>query len=209
MLRVITLTVGQMATNCYLLADSETNTCVIVDPGDEAEYITDKITSLALTPTHIVATHGHFDHIMAAFALKANFNIPFLMNGNDMFLADRMQATARHFLGVTAIDPPPTIDVSIADKDILDLGKIGIAVVGLSGHTPGSVGLYEKKSGIMLTGDTLFADGAVGRTDHEYADRKKLKLAITKILRLPGDTRLLPGHGEETTVGAEQHFHVQ
>lgn len=209
MLRITTLTVGQMATNCYLLSDSDTRACVIVDPGDEAEYITDKITSLSLIPTYIVATHGHFDHIMAAFVLKLNFNIPFLMNEKDSFLVDRMQSTARHFLGVTAVDPAPKVDISIEDKDILDIGKLGISIIGLPGHTPGGIGLYEKKSGTLLTGDTLFADGVVGRTDHEYADKKRLKSVISKILRLPGDTRILPGHGEETTVGAEAKFHVQ
>lgn len=209
MLRVTTLTVGQMATNCYLLSDSETHECVIVDPGDDAEYITDKIMTLGLTPTHIIATHGHFDHVMAAFVLKINFNIPFCMNEKDIFLVERMQSTAKHFLEVASVDPPPKIDRTIEDKDILDVGSVPVSIIGLPGHTPGSVGLYEKKSGVMLTGDTLFAEGAVGRTDHEYADRAMLRASISKILRLPVSTRLLPGHGEESTVGAESLFHVQ
>ncbi len=209
MLRVTTFTVGQMATNCYLLIDPEIRECVIVDPGDDAEYISDKIVSLGLTPTHIVATHGHFDHIMAAFVLKINFGIPFLMNGLDRFLVDRMQSTAKHFLDIVVVDPPPGIDMSIGQGDILDVGHIGVSILSLPGHTPGSIGLYEKKSGILLTGDTLFADGAVGRTDHEYADRGVLKTSVSKILRLPASTRLLPGHGEETSIGAEVMFHVQ
>lgn len=208
MLRVTTLTVGQMATNCYLLSDPETQECVIVDPGDDAEYISDKITALGLTPTHIIATHGHFDHILSAFVLKINFGIPFLMSGLDRFLVDRMQSTAKHFLGVV-VDPPPTIDRSICGGDSLDVGHITVSVIALPGHTPGGIGLYEKKSGILLTGDTLFADGAVGRTDHEYADRMILKTSVLKILHFPISTRLFPGHGEESTVGAEQVFHVQ
>lgn len=209
MLRVTTFTVGQMATNCYLLSDSETRECVIVDPGDDAEYISDRITTLGLTPTHIIATHGHFDHIMAAFVLKINFDIPFLIHEKDRFLVNRMQSTAKHFLDVGECDPPPSIDRTIEHGDILDIGHIGVAIWALPGHTPGGIGLYEKKSGIMLTGDTLFADGAVGRTDHEYADRRLLKTSISKILHLPVFTRLLPGHGEESTVGAEVLFHVQ
>lgn len=209
MMHVMKLTVGQMSTNCYLLSDPDTHECIIVDPGDDAEYIGDKITALQLVPTHIVATHGHFDHIMAAFVLKINYAIPFLMNTKDSFLVDRMQSTAKHFLSVHLVDPPPVIDATIDDKDTLDVGKIRLSIMALPGHTPGGIGIYEKKSGVLLTGDTLFADGAVGRTDHVYADKRLLRASVAKILRLPQRTILLPGHGEESTVGAQASFHVQ
>lgn len=209
MLTVIPLVVGQMKANCYIAFDADTHDGIIIDPGDDAEYISDTILKLHVSPTQIVATHGHFDHIMSAYALKLTFRIPFCIHEADAFLVSRMSSSAVHFLGVTHVDPAPSIDRNIADREILPIGNEVLTVLHTPGHTPGSICLYEKSSGVLLTGDTVFADGGVGRTDHSYSSHKSLLVSLHTILSYPKETRLMPGHGQETTIGAEAIYHVQ
>lgn len=172
------LVVGSMATNCYIAGK------MIIDPGDDAEYIMSHIKE---KPKMIVATHGHFDHIMAAYALQLAYNIPFYIHDDDIFLLSRMQESARHFLGLKDIDPPPK------PSNIIDL-----PFIHTPGHTPGSICVVG--DGVLFTGDTLFADGAVGSTDFSYSSVEKLALSVKKILSYAPGTRLLPGHGGETHI---------
>lgn len=173
-----TLVVGQMATNCYIVDG------MIIDPGDDAEYI---LSHCKTKPTMIVATHGHFDHIMAAYALQHTYNIPFYIHKDDIFLLSKMQSSAKHFLGLNDIDPPPR------PCEIRN-----IPFIHTPGHTPGSICIPLGDA--LIVGDTIFAGGAVGQTDFSYSDPKKLKTSIKKILSFPATTRLFPGHGEKTTV---------
>lgn len=188
---IITLPVGQMAANCYIVGN------VIIDPGDDAEYI---MSHCREHPTLIIATHGHFDHIMAAFAIQKTYNIPVYLHANDIFLVKRMRESAKHFLGITT-DPPP--DITPMTSDVY----AGFRVFHTPGHTPGSICLVGE--GMIFTGDTIFADGAVGRTDHSYSSPDDLHTSITTILELPADTIIYPGHGEPSTVGKECPFHIQ
>ncbi len=176
-MKIETLVVGQMATNCYIADD------IIIDPGDDAEYIM----AHAKNPKMIVATHGHFDHIMAAYALQLAYSIPFYIHPDDIFLLATMQSSAKHFLGLRDVDPPPK------PTPIENL-----PFIHTPGHTPGSICL--KFGNALFVGDTIFAHGAVGRTDFSYSDPVKLSESIQKIRSYPADTRLLPGHGEETHI---------
>jgi glyoxylase-like metal-dependent hydrolase (beta-lactamase superfamily II) len=176
-----TLVVGSMATNCYIVDG------IIIDPGDDAEYI---MSHLATPPTMIIATHGHFDHIMAAYALQMAYNIPFYMHEADAFLLKSMQSSAKHFLHIDA-DPPPKL------SEMRDL-----SFIHTPGHTPGSICIYFKKYNVVFTGDTMFAGGAVGSTDHRYSDKAALSESLKNILALPPETRILPGHGDTNdTIG--------
>lgn len=190
-----TLVVGQMATNCYIVNG------IIIDPGDDAEYI---ISHLKTKPTMIVATHGHFDHIMVAYALQLAYNIPFIMHEADTFLLQNMRSSAKHFLGLSTVDPPPKINKFIRDGE--NIAKF--TVMHTPGHTPGSVCLYSKKNNVLFSGDTIFADGAVGRTDHEYSDKAALSRSIKAILSLPSKTVLLSGHGAASRVERERPYHT-
>lgn len=172
------LVVGVMATNCYLIDD------MIIDPGDDAEYIMSHIDE---KPTKIVATHGHFDHIMSAFALQQAYNIPFYIHPDDIFLLQNMRSSAMHFLGLKDVDPAPN-PTPIEN----------IRFIHTPGHTPGSICL-EFEDGIIV-GDTIFAGGAVGRTDFSYSSKKDLESSIERILSYSKHTKLFPGHGESVTI---------
>jgi hydroxyacylglutathione hydrolase len=188
-----TLVVGQMATNCYLVNG------IIIDPGDDAEYI---ISHCKTKPVTIVATHGHFDHILAAYALQLAYNIPFIMHEADAFLLQTMQSSAKHFLHITT-DPPPKITKYIEGGDTIG----DFTVMHTPGHTPGSICLYSKKENVLFSGDTIFAGGAVGRTDHTYSDPLALSQSIQKILSLPPETKILSGHGDSTTIEKELTYY--
>lgn len=205
-LQVLTLAVGQMQENCYLVYDEKSLEAIIIDPGDDADYIERIIEDNKCIPRSIIATHGHFDHIMAVLELKLAYNIPFLINKNDEFLVRNMASSAKHFLGITT-DPPPDINGYIQDKEKIKLGAESLTVIAVPGHTPGSICLYSKKDNLLFTGDLLFADGGVGRTDFSYSDSKELKKSLQKIFRLPPRTRILPGHGRSSTLIEESQFH--
>lgn len=206
-LEVMILQVGQMQANCYIVTCPQTKECLIIDPGDDAQYITDKISSIQATPIGIVATHGHFDHIMAAAELQLIYSVPFMMHTHDEFLLKRMTETARHFLQHDLVTLPPIVSKTIQDSDMVTVGSHALRIIETPGHTPGSVSLYNEQCGILFVGDVLFQNGGVGRTDHSYCRPLELHDSIDTILDLPGYTIIYPGHGEQTTVDAEMVYH--
>ncbi len=189
--------VGQMAANCYVVSDG--NEVVVIDPGDDGEYIVRKIQETGARLVAIIATHGHSDHVTAAFELQTALGAPFYIHANDMFFLDRMR--------VPRTDPPPVVTKTLADGDTIAVGKYSLKVIHTPGHTPGGITLYEKFSGIAFVGDVIFAEGAVGRTDFSYSRLTDLASSIRKILALPGETVLYCGHGEPTTVTHELNKH--
>lgn len=188
-LTVETLVVGQMAANCYVVSDG--NETVIIDPGDDGQHIMSKIDGPLAA---IIATHGHSDHVTAAFEVQTALGAPFYMHAGDIFFLERMK--------VPNTDPPPTVTKTLSDGDILPLG---LHVIHTPGHTQGSITLLG--DGIAFVGDTIFADGAVGRTDFSYSRPMDLAASIQKILALPKETVLYCGHGEPTTVAKERVTH--
>ena len=204
--KVERLVVGSVATNCYIVVDNESQEALIIDPGDDAEFITDKLTQLKAHPVLIVATHGHFDHIMAARALQLAYGVPFFINKKDNFLVARMQESARHFLHVRDVDPPPKLTPLQAPSKVR-AGETVLEVIPTPGHTPGSVCFYDAAGGHMFVGDTIFADGGVGRTDFSYSRPSVFGESITKILSYPVDTKLHPGHGKSTLIRYEKQHH--
>ena len=198
LLNVKTLTVGEMAENCHFVFDKNFKEAVIIDPGDEADYIEKVINDLELTPALIVATHGHLDHVMAVFELKLAYNIPFYMNRKDDFLLQRLPQTAKHFGKVEAF--PVSIDKNLGDGDVLKIGGSPFFVIETPGHTPGSITLASKEANIAFVGDLIFEGGAIGRTDFSYSSKEKLTASLSKIAKLPPDTKIFPGHGANFTL---------
>jgi hydroxyacylglutathione hydrolase len=203
-MKIEKLVVGQLQTNCYLVWDEENGEGIIIDPGDDGDYLIRRIQDLEIKPKLIVATHGHFDHVLAATELKLAFKIPFLMHRADLPVLKRIQSSARYWLGIE-IDPPPTVDQNIKEGDWLKFGQEKLRVIATPGHSPGGVALYNRGESILFSGDTLFKQG-VGRTDLSYSSEKDLTKSLKKLLKLPSETIVYPGHGLETTIGEEKEI---
>jgi len=205
MLQIQTFIVGQLQTNCYLVSDDTSHQALIIDPGDDANYIAEKITADNLQPIAILATHGHFDHILGAFELQQIFSLPFFIHPKDLFLLKRMRETAEHYLGISVIEPSPVKPKEFPKDMKIQLGEMYVNVLETPGHTPGGVSFYFQKENICFTGDTVFAGGAIGDWRHEYSDKQLLLRSVKEIVSLPQETILYPGHGDQTTV-AEAHI---
>jgi hydroxyacylglutathione hydrolase len=194
MVEIIRLVVGSLRSNCYVIHDE--SECVVIDPGDDAEYIKDTIAKLDVNPTKILATHGHFDHILAALELQLTYKIPFYINKKDIFLLNNMARSVRKYLGVEPL-PPPIVDSELTENKKLVLGKSTFSVIETPGHTPGSICLYSKIDNILICGDLIFDGGAVGRTDFSYSNNVIQNESIGKIVKLPANTKVYSGHGDE------------
>jgi len=196
------LPVGPLRCNCSVIGDETTHEAMVIDPGDEIEDVLTLIRKHNLQVKQIVITHAHIDHIAGAHRLKQLTGAPILYNQNDLPLVKMMDVQAG-WLGIA------TPVVSNPD-DTLDDGKL-ITVTGLTGsilhtpgHTEGSVCLYLPDQTLLLAGDTLFA-GSVGRTDLPGGDTQTLIRSIQeKLLSLPDSTKVVPGHGPNTTIGNER-----
>lgn len=193
MISIQTIEVGNLNTNCYFLID-EQDKCLIVDPGDNADFLAEELMRQNLEPELIVATHGHYDHILAASELQAAFGIPFLVGKEDEFLVKEMKNRAQHWIGRSIIQEPPSITGYLQQDELLSFGQESLEVLASPGHTPGGVVLYSHKERMALTGDTLFAD-AVGRTDLSYSSKSDLKQSLAKINSQLADFTGYPGHG--------------
>lgn len=193
-MQVLCFPVGEMSANCYLLIDEPTQTCFILDPGDDAEFLSSEILTRKLNPQAILLTHGHFDHLMATLELKLNFSIPVYLHPLDKFLYQRAQPTAQHFQVSSGLLKPPPKTLDLFNHQILHLGQSEIQVIHTPGHTPGSVCFYQKPH--LFTGDTLFLEGP-GKADRAYSSSKELKASFNLISHLPSETLVYPGHQDQ------------
>ena len=200
MLKYKTLVLGEMAANCYLIWEETEKKALIIDPGDDSEFIAEEIKRLGLMPIMVLVTHGHFDHLMAALDVKLIFNLKFGASELDKFLIDRQAETAKYFLKRNYVVPNIiSIDVDLNKLKNINLGNEKLEIIKTPGHTPGSICFYSESSHILISGDTIFKEG-VGRTDFKYSSKIDLTKSINLILNLPDRTLILPGHGEETTI---------
>jgi len=197
------LVLGEMATNTYLCWNERTKECLIIDPGDEGEEISQEIENLGLKPVIIAVTHGHFDHTLAVLDLKLIYKIPFACSSKDSFLLKRQDKTAEFFLKRKVGMPEVKIDINLDKIKKIKLGEEEIKIIKTPGHSPGGLCFYVAGQNLLFSGDTLFKN-AKGRTDFSYGSKKELEKSLKKLAKLPQKTKVLPGHGEETTVGAEK-----
>lgn len=197
MIKIRKLNVGQLQTNCYIVISG--TEALIIDPGDDADYIMRIISDEKVNPAKIIATHSHYDHILAVTELKLAYKIPFLMHRKDEFLLKRMRSSAAHFGRIIA-DPPPKIDKYLKEDEKLVISHLKFDIIHTPGHTPGSISLYSKEAKAVLVGDVMFAGGGIGRTDFAYSDQPLLLKSIDKLLKLPEGIKVYCGHGEETNI---------
>lgn len=202
-----TFPVGLLRCNCSVLADLGTRQVIVVDPGDNVSRgDLDRVVALLdehqLTLVAIAITHAHIDHIGGAAGLQARRPAPVLLQPADEALCAMLDEQAA-WIGAP---PPPrvAIDTPLGEGAPLAFGGYQFEVMETPGHTPGSVCLYLPDESLLLAGDTLFA-GSIGRTDLPGGDSQKILRSIHhKLLPLPETTLVVPGHGPETTIGAER-----
>jgi len=198
------LPVGMLQCNCSIFGDETTREALVIDPGDEIEQILAILARHELTVKAIVITHAHIDHIGGAKKLKAATGAPVWMNLNDLELYENLDMQAQ-WLG---IEPPErtSIDVPARDGDILTIAGAGFEVRHTPGHTQGSLCLWIPSGNKLVAGDTLFRD-SIGRTDLPGGNQRQIFVSIRdKLLNLPDDAIVIPGHGPATTIGREKQF---
>jgi hydroxyacylglutathione hydrolase len=197
-----TFPVGPLQCNCTILGDPSTHDAIVIDPGEEIGRIHRRLKELGLKVTQILITHAHIDHVGGALKLKRLTGAPILLNENDLPLL-HMMAEQAEWLGV---ETPETAspDASLQDGMRVGLDGFPAEVVHTPGHTQGSVCLYFKPMNLLVAGDTLFA-GSIGRTDLPGGDSRQILDSIhSRLLVLPEETHVLPGHGPLTTIGQEK-----
>lgn len=201
MIHVI-LPVGLLQCNCSIFGDEQSGEAVVIDPGDEIEKITAELERHRLKVKAIVITHAHIDHVAGAYKLRALTGAPVYMNERDRELLNALDMQAQ-WLGVET--PVRTeIDVAADSGTVLRLGRAEFHVLLTPGHTPGSLSLWIPEENKLIAGDTLFRD-SIGRTDLPGGDSRQILASIkTKLLHLPEDATVVPGHGPNTTIGREK-----
>lgn len=188
--------VGPLSTNSYLVSDHESQ-AFLIDPGDDGDYLSEQITRQNLSLSHILLTHGHFDHVLGLLPLHLNFpDADIYLHPADHFIYQQATSSATHWVGQGySPDPPPPFTSTTSLPSNLEL-------LETPGHTPGSVCFYDRNNNWLFSGDILF-QGAVGRTDLSYSSPLKLANSLQRLTNLPGDTIVYPGHGPSTTLSQE------
>ena len=192
--------------NTYLVSDSSTHDCAVIDPGmispEEEKAISDFILTNGLHLTHIINTHLHIDHAAGISYLKSRYGAPVYAHPDDAPLGERIDMQASMF-GIREKISNVTDTVDLSDGDIIHIGEGELEVIHVPGHSPGSVALYDRKDGFLIGGDILFA-GSIGRTDLPGGSYETLVGGIKRrLLTLPPSTIVYPGHGPSTTIGRE------
>ena len=197
-----TFPVGLLSCNCSILGDEVSREAIVVDPGYDIPRIVALLAKHKMTVSKILVTHAHIDHIASAIELKRITGAPILYSQADLPLVAMMDQQAAMFgLPVPTVLPP---DHSPADGEVVEVGGIQANVLYTPGHSEGSLCLYVPNEHLLLAGDTLFA-GGVGRTDFPGGNTGKLLASIhDRLLTLPNETAVVPGHGPMTTIGTER-----
>lgn len=203
-MKIDCLVLGAFQTNCYVLRAGETaKDCLIIDTGLEAGELVGFLQRHNLKPVAVVLTHGHADHIAGLIELRRRFqNIKVYIHKLDAGMLTGEKDNLSSMAGMSFSSEPP--DFALEQGDTINQANIRLDVLHTPGHTPGGICLYSKDEGIVFVGDTLFAD-SVGRTDMPGGSNTQLIKGIKqKLLTLPGETIVYPGHGPKTTIAMEK-----
>ena len=194
--------VGPLQCNCSVVGDEKTREAMVIDPGDNIDEVVAVLEKHRLKVKQIVITHAHIDHVGGAMKLKAKTGAPILLNQNDTALLKMLDVQAQW----VRMRPPGavSVDANLNDGDRVRAGGLDAAVIHTPGHTEGSVCLYFEAEKKLIAGDTLFA-GSIGRTDLPGGSWHKIMKSLhDRVLALPDETIVIPGHGELTTIGEER-----
>jgi hydroxyacylglutathione hydrolase len=194
--------VGPLQCNCTILGDEQAREAIVIDPGDEVVRIHRRLTELGLTLKQILVTHAHIDHVGGALQLKRLTGAPIYLNESDIPLLKLMGAQAAWLGTPTPETAPP--DSGLIDGQTVGLEHYSAKVLHTPGHTQGSICLHFVPLNLLIAGDTLFA-GSIGRTDLPGGNYEQIIESIqSRLLALPDETKVLPGHGPITTIGEER-----
>lgn len=193
------LVVGPLQENCFIVGDKKTKQAIVIDPGDEPDRILDEIKDSGLEISAVILTHAHFDHIGAAGDIKKATGVKILMHREDVesYALAKDQAA---FWGFD-MDDIPEPDGFVDEGQEIKAGDLSFKVMHTPGHSKGGICLYGE--GAVFTGDTIF-QGSVGRTDFPGGSIEDLRKSFKRLLDLPDDTKIFPGHGPDTAVGREK-----
>jgi hydroxyacylglutathione hydrolase len=196
------LPVGPLQCNCSIIGDENTREAMVIDPGDDIEDVLAILRRHQLQVKQIVITHAHIDHVGGAMKLRAATGAAILLNENDYALLQMLDIQAQ-WIGMAA-PGKVEIDASLGESDRVTAGGLTADVMHTPGHTEGSICLYFPAEKKLIAGDTLFA-GSIGRTDLPGGSFPKILDSLhEKVLALPDDTVVIPGHGSSTTIGEER-----
>lgn len=198
-MRITQFVTGVFQENCYVVSDEDSGEAAVVDPGADGPRLVAAIRALGVTPVAIWLTHAHIDHIGAVEDVKDAWDVPVFLHPADLPLY-RAAARQAEAFGL-AFRQPPDPDAEFHDGDEVPVGAARFSVMHAPGHAPGHVVLH--RAGLAFVGDCLFA-GSVGRTDLPLSSGADLERSLARIVALPDETRVLAGHGPETTIGRER-----
>lgn len=197
------IVVGPLGVNCFVLGCEQTGQGVVVDPGGDTDRILAKVRERELAITHIINTHGHFDHVGGNRRLVEALGASLWIHPADAPMLGRV-AQVSSMYGIPGGENSPEADNPLLDDTVISFGNCSLKVIHTPGHTPGGCCLYLESEQKIITGDTLFADG-VGRTDLPGGSHEQLVASIrTRLFVLPDQTEVWPGHGPSTTIGHEK-----
>lgn len=202
-MKIVVIPVTPYQQNCSLVICEETKTAAIVDPGGEIERILTAVKNHQVTVDKIILTHGHLDHVGGTEALSESLNVPIVgPEKEDAFWLEQLEAQSTMFGFPKADSFLPT--QWLEEGEVVEVGNIRLKVLHIPGHTPGHVALFDDLSKQIIVGDILF-NGAIGRSDFPRGNHAQLISGIKqKLLSLPEETVVFPGHGPTTTIGREK-----
>ncbi|MBR5898333.1 MAG: MBL fold metallo-hydrolase [Muribaculaceae bacterium] len=195
--------------NTYILWDADSREAVIIDPGmtkeTECKQIDDFVRENSLKLCHMINTHMHIDHSFGVSYISRKYGLPLEANKEDQFLAERIQQQAKMF-GLPISVEDLNINTALVDGQIINVGSEELRVIHVPGHSPGGIAFYSPESGFLISGDSLF-QRSIGRTDLPGGDYNQLINSLNvKLMTLPGETVVYPGHGPETMIKDEKDF---
>ncbi len=198
------IVVGVFAENCWVIGNRRTGEGICIDPGDQPEEVIALAKDMGVNIKFIANSHAHIDHVLGVQGVHSRTGCKFLLHNQDLdLLRDGFKMSASRF-GLDPSQQPPDPDQFVEDADIVEVDGLRLLAITTPGHTPGSVSYYCEEAGVLFSGDTLFR-GSIGRTDLPgWSMEEEMRSICDRLLVLPEETIVLPGHMDETTIGFEK-----
>ncbi len=201
--KIYTRILGPVSTNCYYIHREDSSEVVVIDPADQGDRICEELTGMGLGVKGILLTHGHFDHMAGAKALRERSGAKiYAFSGEEALCKDPMLNLSMDFIGQSLSVTP---DVYLEDGQEITLGGITFKILYTPGHTSGSCCFYVEEGNLLFAGDTLFLE-SIGRTDFPTSSMSSMRQSLQRLMLLPEDCTVYPGHGEITRIGYEKQY---